>query len=132
MANPKLHVFDAGIYPRRLFVVRGKGKEKAIKEAFCTFDGEELDGLEKSVIDFAGAITWRKVKFRENGWLGALVWLVEDSSPKSLAHEAVHVACGFFEQLGVDMSYEHDEHFAYMVQWVTECLWEVVTGKGQN
>lgn len=126
MAND-IHYFHAHAYPRRLFVVKGKDKGKLVQGAFTTRDGGELvvgDAEER----LAGA-TWKKVILKDKGWLGVLVWIVQDYSPASLAHEAVHVTNAIFEELGVDTDYDHDEHYAYMVQWVTDCLWQVVTGK---
>ena len=127
MAND-IHYFHAHVYPRRLFVVRGKDKARVVNAAFTTSSGNELEVGEQEKKS-AGACTWKKVMLKEKGWLGALVWIVSDSSPASLAHEAVHVTNAWFEELGVDTGYEHDEHYAYMVQWVTDCLWQVVTGK---
>ena len=126
MAND-IHYFHAHVYPRKLFVVKGKDKAKLIKAAFTTPKNEALElGDEERI---AGACTWKKVALKDKGWLGVLVWIVQDYSPASLAHEAVHVTNAIFEELGVDTGYDHDEHYAYMVQWVTDCLWQVVTGK---
>ena len=122
----QIHMFDPEIYPRKLFVVKGKDKGKCITAAFCTPDNEELVVSE---VDVAGAATYPKVMFRDKGWLGVLVWILEDKRPKSLAHEAVHVVNAIFSQTGVDVHYEHDEHYAYMIGWVMDCLWQVATGK---
>lgn len=122
----QIHMFDPKIYPRKLFVVKGKNKVKCITSAFCTPDKEELD---VSDVDTAGATTYPNVAFRDNGWLGVLVWIREDRRPKSLAHEAVHVVNAIFKQTGVDVHYEHDEHYAYMLGWVVDCLWQVATNK---
>ena len=128
MSSNTIHVFMPEVYPRRLYVVRGKDKAKLIKQAFCTYDKEDLAGIDESK-EWAGACTWSRIMFRDTGKLGVLVWIINNATPPSLAHEAVHVANIMFKELGIDTGYDHDEHYAYMVQWVTDCLWQVVTNK---
>ena len=124
----KIHVFDPEVYPRKLFVVKGKDKANVIRSAFTKYDKTILGGIDEAR-EACGACTYHKVILKDTGMYGILVWIVTDYSPASLAHEAVHVVDGLFNEVGVDMSYDHDEHYAYMVQWVTDCLWQVVTGK---
>lgn len=128
MSDGKVHVFDPEVYPRKLFVVKGKKYAKAVKNCFKTQDGEALQ-VDDVQIDMVGSCTYPSVSFGETGMLGTLVWILDDASVKSLAHESVHVVNAIFKQTGVDMHYDHDEHYAYMLGWVVDCLWQVATGK---
>ncbi len=40
--------------------------------------------------------------------------------PDLVAHEAVHIVNYIFDDHGVDISLDHDEHYAYMLDWVVE------------
>lgn len=123
----QIHLFDPVTYPRKLFVMKGKKAKKTIKEAFSNLDGDDLD-VDDVDTDSVGACTWKSIRLRSTGKLGTLVWFVNDYSIKSAAHEAVHVVNGIFKECGVDMHYDHDEHYAYLLGWVVDCLWQTLTG----
>lgn len=123
----KIHVFDPEIYPRKLFVLRGKDKESIISSEFETVSGDALD---MDMSGSPGSATWKNVTHKGTGLLGSLVWIIDSrQKSKDMAHEAVHIVNGMFKELGIDMSYDHDEHYAYMVGWVTDCLIQVLAGK---
>lgn len=126
-----VHMFDPEIYPRKLFVIKGKNRKypDLISSEFETISGSALDT--EGCIDTVGSCTWGPVVYKPTGKFGMLVWIVDTAHQKAkdMAHEADHVVNKMFKELGVDMSYDHDEHHAYMIGWVTDCLEQVRTGK---
>ena len=125
MAKIKIHIFDPVIYPRLLYVVKGKNLGREIQDSFLTPKGETLT-IEGS--DTCRAGVW-DVELAEDKKLGALVWLREKVDINVIAHEAVHAANVIFYECGIDYTSSHDEHFAHLVGWVADCINQTLTGK---
>lgn len=127
MKKTIIHEFHPSIYPRRMWVVKGCKKE-FIKDKFTERLGEEiifenLDGNESACTVFP------RVKLKENGKYGHLVYIQSRLSVGDIAHEAVHVATELFSEIGSFHTADNQEPFAYLVGWVADCIYQVVTGK---
>ena len=121
----KVWEFDPKIYPRKLFVVKGTKDPNCLKGVFTDRNGDDLDEAD---LKYADATTYREVILCKTGMFGTLVVLWPQEVKRNegqVAHEAVHVANSIFREIGVDMDYCHDEHYAYFVQWITNCIMEV-------
>lgn len=67
------------------------------------------------------------MKTGENGVL-CIIYNLKEFDMSHAAHESVHIADYFFEELGLtaeDFS-EGDENYAYMVGWATSCFIDIV------
>lgn len=127
MKNTTIHEFYPLIYPRRMWVVKGCNEE-FIKDKFTERLGEEivfenLDGNESA------CTVLPRVKLKENGKYGHLVYIQSRLSVGDIAHEAVHVATELFSEIGSFHTADNQEPFAYLVGWVADCIYQVATGK---
>ena len=125
MGKIQVHIFDPVIYPRKVYIVKGKDLNNEIKDAFLTPDGYMLN---TEGADACRAGVW-DVQLAEDKKLGVLIWLREQIDISVIAHESVHAANLVFRSCCIDYDTTHDEHFAHMVGWVADCVNQVVTGK---
>lgn len=122
----KIHQFDPVIYPRLVWIVNG-GTPEDIRKEFFERDGEELN-LEPEFKNSHACVS--DVTFGEDKMIGVLVWIIDKPRGcKDIAHESVHVANKIFRDCGIDMHYDHDEHYAYLIGWVADCIEQVVKNK---
>lgn len=126
----KIIAYSPEIYPIYLYV----GTRDNLDEANKVFDAYDtvLDaakGINPGVISFSKGSTTAitvAVREKETGSIGLLVLIdmkyydsmftITDTIP----HEAVHVADGMFDHLGLKKSTfeEGNEHYAYLVGWI--------------
>ena len=111
---------DFGIYPRKLFIIKGSNKNKVITDNFVSRDGKSNLIVEDRDTS-SGSRTW-SVMERFTGKFGFLVQLKRVKNTSELAHEATHVAFELFRDIGGIADEDNQEPFAYLVGWVTEQL----------
>lgn len=124
--SKQIHQFDPVIYPRKLFVLKG-GDSELIKRHFTDTDKSELVINEEIGDEFDGIVY--KVKSKDNGYLGSLVWISTSVNIGVIAHEASHVAMDILSDIGYKLDDENQEPLSYMIGWVADCIWQVKTGK---
>lgn len=122
----KVHQFDPVIYPRKIWIVKGKNIGEEIKSNFIHKSGGELITCDMEGC-YAGV--YGIVRYKETDKLGVLIWLFSEVDVESYAHEAVHVVNKIFSDLDIDYAQEHDEHFAYFVGKVADWMHQVWTEK---
>lgn len=105
--------FDPQIYPRKLYVLESEEDLKL----FTTREGAELENDE----DNDGSI-WRVIE-KSTKQKGVAV-LIERARFDTISHEADHTVNSIFDDLAIDIGYDHDEHHAYMLGWVAQCIGE--------
>lgn len=125
MGKIKVHIFDPVIYPRKVYVAKGKNLECQVKDTFLTPEGDSLNTYGS---DTCRAGVW-DVQLKEDKKLGVLVWLREKIDISVIAHESVHAANLIFRSCGVEYDTSHDEHFAHLVGWIADCVNQTLTGK---
>lgn len=116
--------YDMTIYPRKLWVATGWGKETPRR--FTYDDGEtELEDVGENY----GAATYGVCE-RKDGCYGVLIVFKNTPSYENgseviedVSHESVHAAGRTFKELGVRADYDNDEPMAYLVGWVAKCCW---------
>ena len=105
--------FDPQIYPRKLFVLESEEDMKL----FQTREGFDLEPEEGN-----DASVWKVVeKSTDHKGVAVFVWR---AGFDTIAHESDHIVNIIFNDLGIDIGYEHDEHHAYMLGWVAKCIGE--------
>lgn len=124
----QIHQFDPVLYPRKLWVVKGKDAIASIQDMFQYNDGSEI-----SLGDFVDkfyAITMNVINKKTED-LGVLIWMKYKTDVPSIAHEFVHFARYVFNDCGMTMGFEDgkDEHFAYLVGFCADCINQVVINK---
>ena len=123
-----VHQFDPVIYPRLIFVVKGAGPdmEKKLDDAYRTPDDDHLsfDGADK-----CKAGVWNVMETSDRGKYGILIWLREKVDPGVVAHESVHAANNICIDCGIHFDARNDEHYAYLVGFIADCIWQTWTGK---
>lgn len=136
MANKttKIHEFDPLIYPTRIWV----GVNVPYKEASEKFYALLSDG---SIADFDEAVenqgctpiaTCYPVRDKESGWRGIFCHIKRPklASVGVTAHEAEHIVCWICEQFGIQSAtFDDSEPRAYLMQWVANCIYDVLKGK---
>jgi len=131
-----IHKFNPQIYPFRLWV--------SINPTFEEFDDSfhglslEMDRVEVPKSDFDNhdrlvtARTAAVASKDSEGWIGLLVSIYH---PKRMSvgvacHEASHCADFITERFGITSGgFEDGEAHAYLIGWITDCIWQVKTGK---
>jgi hypothetical protein len=105
-----------GIYPRTLFIVKGKDKRKVIQDNFMARDLSDLIFDEDTTTD---ACTWEVIE-RNSNTHGFLIWLYNNINTDVIAHESTHVAFETFRDIGGLADEDNQEPFAYLVGWVAK------------
>ena len=135
----KIWVFDPVIYPYKILVTKDFDEEE-LKESF----GGDIDMTDDSM-----DVTDITDEFKSDGWTTArMVSVVNKSTmnkymmvimftPKNIgagicAHESLHLANAYLQHLGFSPCRAYDdEQYAYFLQWVTNCMWSVLTDAPQ-
>ena len=105
-----------GIYPRTLFIVKGKDKRKVIQDNFMARNGNDLIFDEDTTTD---ACVWQVIE-RDSNLYGCLVWINGNTTIETISHEATHVAFETFRDIGGVADEDNQEPFAYLVGWVAK------------
>lgn len=128
MKKLPLDTYDPKIYPRKLWVT---SEVEGLDKVFVfmrtdDLDKENLNGY-KSLVEMDNAImcTCPVMRISDSKY-GVLViaMSIEDVNTESIAHESVHVADYFFNQLDLvsqDFT-DGNEAYAYLVGWAAGCI----------
>jgi len=119
----KVYEFENGIYPRKLWVATGDVNEVIPKFEYT--DGTPITLKEKG---YSG-VTIGFVTKKEQDMLGVLVYIRRIEKLSQVIHEAIHVANKIFQDLSITFNLDEDEHYAYFVEWVCDCIDKVRTNK---
>lgn len=112
--------FDPVIYPRKIWIATGDIDE--VVSHFEYLDGTPIESKEKG---FFG-VTFSNVTDKEHTKLGVLMYFRHIEKPSQAMHEAIHAANRIFDDLGITYTLCDDEHFAYFVQWICDCILDAV------
>ena len=105
-----------GIYPRTLFIIKGKDKRKVIQDSFMDRNDNDLIFDEDTTTD---ACTWKVIE-RNSDTHGFLIWMCGKFTVDNIAHEATHVAFETFREIGGIADEDNQEPFTYLVGWVAK------------
>lgn len=125
MSKVKIHEFELGIYPRRVWIAN-KCTKVEIDDAFCLRDGKPIDlpGM------YEGAATvYPEVMLRKSGSYGVLVAINTKLNVGEIAHEAGHVATSVFCDIGSYLDPNNQEPFMYLLGYIAECIDKVIKNK---
>ena len=119
MANTEYFEYNNGIYPCPLCIAVGRDWQNDDFNDSCC---RELE-------DEVCARTY-DTHFDEN----KKCVLIRFASKKAMtmeviAHEALHATMFILDYIGECVTVEHQEHAAYLLQWVVQCCEEVKLGK---
>lgn len=127
MKKAKLHEFELGVYPRRLWVAKGC-KDKELSATFCYRDGLEIEfGVEAG--NEPAATTYPMVMLKENYNYGHLLVINEKIDVGMIAHEAGHITTEIFRELGSYLDPNNQEPFMYLLGYIANCIDKVVKNK---
>lgn len=107
--------FECAVYPRRLWVVVGREQYADRFDGVSPWDESAyamVDSAYDKLCDKGGYL----VRFESVEALGC--W-------RNSAHEAVHVAAEIYKYCGIAVELDNQEHFAYLVGWVADCMQKV-------
>lgn len=133
-AKGRIYEFNPVIYPTRLWIAILPDFKDVEKEFyFLDDDGEIVYNAREEFDSHVNAIaTTFAVKHKESGWMGSLVvvWRKRQCTTGIYAHEATHVYDWLDKEIGLGcQDYGHDEPKAYYVQWVANCIEDVIKGR---
>ena len=128
MSKVKIHEFQSLIYPYHIWIAKCIDNIDWINDRFCGLDGQKLELPDTRT---AHASTFPTIREKETNNVGVLLILYKQSAltPPVIAHEAVHAVNGMFNYLDINQDCLNDEHYAYALQFIVDCVWQVVTGK---
>lgn len=121
----KIERFNPVIYPRILWVATGEVNEVTSKFEYS--NGDPIILKEKGYF----GVTLEGIKPKDEETIGVLIYIRHAESVAQLIHEAVHAADIIFNDLGISFNLNDDEHYAYFVQWVCDCILHVVNVDGK-
>lgn len=127
MSKIKIHEFELGIYPRRVWIAN-KCKAKELSATFCNRDFTDIDFGEEIGNESAASV-YPSVRFRENGKYGVLITINDKLSVGQIAHEAGHVATEIFMDIGSYLDPNNQEPFMYLLGYIAECIDKVIKNK---
>ena len=104
------------IYPRILYIAKGKDKKGVIQNNFTARNLSDLIFDEDTTTD---ACTWEVIE-RNSNTHGFLVWLYNNINTDVIAHESTHIAFETFRDIGGIADEDNQEPFAYLVGWVAK------------
>lgn len=118
MANTEYIEFNNGIYPCPLCIAVGKDwqnddfDESCFQELECdvsarTYDTHFMEDKKCVLLRFASK---------------------KKMTAEVIAHEALHATMFIIDYIGDCVTVEHQEHAAYLLQWVVRCCEEVRLG----
>lgn len=125
-SKEKIAEFFPEVYPRRLWVAYGSSI-KDINDRFLGRDHEPIS-FNANALDAMTITVIEKSTLR----YGVLVVFgtKEDATPPTITHESIHVAMSIFEDIGAEFTFNNQEPFAYLVEWVSKCCHEFVHKDG--
>ena len=127
MEKVTFHEYSPLLYPRSIFIVIGADKA-SILDHFNIVGSS--DNLEFCITDIAYC---HKVIEKENGRHGVMCNFIDRRrmTIMTMVHEAVHMADYIYEEIGaIGQNFtDHNEPYAYLVEWIVKCMDEVRTGK---
>ena len=128
MGKLKVHEFDPVLYPRKIWVVKGTGMDmqQKIKDAYRTPDD---DSLSMDEVNKVKAVVWNVMETAERHEYGVLIWLRTKVDPGVAAHESIHAANYICRDCDIHFDALNDEHYAYLVGFIADCIWQTWTGK---
>lgn len=118
MSKVKIHEFDLGIYPRKIWIAITTENK---------FDGfSELSEMDESV----GAVTEHAYN-NETKKGGIFIRFAKrnDMSAEYISHEACHAALGVLEYIGANVEFSNQEPFCYLVGYISKCCEQVKNNK---
>lgn len=111
MKENEIAEFDPLIYPRKMWVVVGRGRYE-----------ERFDGVSPWDEDSYAIVDGVRDRERNKGGLLVRFASVEDITFENVAHEAFHVAAEIYRYCGIKAELENSEHMAYLIGWAANCM----------
>lgn len=120
--------YDLTIYPCNLWVCTD------FEGAQRRFRYEDNNKEIESLSDDCLAVTYGLLKEKRTKDLGFAVVVLSNLKNlggskivEIISHEAIHVATRMFEWLGIKFDVDNDEPYAYLVGYITSCIWKTVS-----
>lgn len=114
MSKVKIHEFDLGIYPRKIWIAITTGNK---------FDGfSELSEMDEScdaVVDNAHD------DVNDKGGIFIRFSNKKAMTTENIAHESIHVALEVFSYIEARIEYQNQEPFCYLVGYISKCCEQV-------
>ena len=122
MANTAYFEYNNGIYPCPLCIAVGRDWQNDDFDEICF---QELEGD-------VSARTY-DTHFMEDKKCVLLRFASKKKmTSEVIAHEALHATMFILDYIGECVTVEHQEHAAYLLQWVVRCCEEVKLGKTEK
>lgn len=127
----KIYEFDPVIYPFPIHITK-EWDEDEMKKKYKALNASDEEVAFTDELSHTQDTTARVINVvdAESGKMYYLVVLFrpQDIGAGISAHEAVHLANAYLQYLGFSCpSAYNDEPYAYFVQWVTNCIYSVVS-----
>ena len=126
----KIYRFDPVIYPYPLYVTMEYNVEEIESIYLHLLNQQDTKSLELDIKP-TNILKSVPVKDKMTGEIGYLVVICDPviCTVGAMAHEALHINTFNNALLGFEApTYENDEHNAYYIQWVADCINSVIGG----
>lgn len=120
MLTGSLIEYDCTLFHRKVWVTTS---EKDLQDRFVYDDDKSVPIVDADTLEAAVLGTLEE---KEERHLGFGVWLSEASDISSCVHESIHVASNIFKAISAEHDFNNEETYAYLVEWVFECLYEAL------
>ncbi len=126
MKNNKtqIHQWSMIPYPRKLWVVKTKNPIE-LAETFYDSECEELSLTQ--TFEKINAFVMKAVH-KETREMGYIVCIIRKMTVATCCHESFHVCDFLCDDIGLETSAGgSNEHYAYLIGWVADKIWQVNT-----
>lgn len=120
--------YDFTIYPCKLWVCTD------FKEFKRRFRYENSNKEIEALSDDCLAVTYSLLEEKRTKDLGLAVVVLPNLKNlggskivEVISHEASHVATRMFEWLGIHLDVNNDEPYAYLIGYISSCIWKTVS-----
>lgn len=124
-----IDTYDPIIYPRKLVVTKNVTLQD-LRKRFTSRSGHTLSDLYDPE-GYTYTYYAKDIKTGENIVLVNMGYKQKDVSEyiDDIAHEAEHVKCSIFDDIGLPNTVDSQEADAYLVGWVAKCIYKTLIKK---
>ena len=117
-------IIPIDIYNTDLLLVTGTPEEmkEALKERLGEEEGEKAYNL---MAEDISDISLGRSALLENG--AVALWMPDASDKATMAHEIFHIVTYITEKVGIRLSHDSDEAYAYLIGYITKKVNEAIS-----
>lgn len=106
--------YENDIYPTGLVI---SNDIESVNKYYTDIDGNAIQKRDSLATAYV-------LKRKTSGCTAAGIIFNAPITPKLSAHEGFHAAVYMMDHIGMKLSYDNDEAWAYLIGWIAECIYD--------